>query len=152
MLLVAIVLCAPFLSRLKTAIEPIDSSNCSCLWLKMLESSLCRLPVGACEECGPLEVSRENKAQRATRLHKYNKQPYISAYIHVYMYVWFSLCGNIKTSTTTNGDNNGAGGAPGKWLIMRQAAGGGRCGVRRGTLGQTELTGSRSGRSGQQPH
>lgn len=104
MLLVAIVLCAPFLSRLKTAIEPIDSSNCSCLWLKMLESSLCRLPVGAYEECGPLEVSRENKAQRATRLHKYNKQQYISAYIRVYMcdsvFVAISKRAQRQTATT----------------------------------------------------
>lgn len=104
MLLVAIVLCAPFLSRLKTAIEPIDSSNCSCLWLKMLESSLCRLPVGACEECGPLEVSRENKAQRATRLHKYNKQPYIVVYIRIYMcdsvFVAISKRAQRQTATT----------------------------------------------------
>lgn len=149
MLLVAIVLCAPFLSRLKTAIEPIDSSNCSCLWLKMLESSLCRLPVGACEECGPLEVSRENKAQRATCLHKYNKQPYISAYIHVYICVIQSLWQyqnehNDKRRQQWRGRRSRK--------MTNYAAGGGRCGVRRGTLGQTELAGSRSGRSGQQPH
>lgn len=47
------------------------------------ESTLLCLPVGACEECGPLEVSRENKAQRATRTQTHYTD--IAVYIRVYI-------------------------------------------------------------------
>lgn len=79
-------------------------------------TSLLCLPVGACEECGPLELRRENKAQRATRtqIHYTDIVVYISVIPCLRQRSKRHAASNIKTSTTTNGDNNGAGGAPGK--------------------------------------